>query len=165
MDPAGPVRRSFPFIPLRPSEDSRHRSVERRPFRRSLPGIPRLQLHLHGRGHHQGYRRKHQPRVWASGSSPGRRPGFGYTNDLCLRQDPEAALVGRGHRRFADDVQVVDLAGRSLPRTSYRPAKAPHRAPLEKKIALVQDAYAACQSPPGREKSQGRAPGPDPISS
>jgi TldD protein len=74
------------------------------------------------------------------------KTGFGYTNDLSPDKIRRAALAAGAIANSAKTVQAIDL--RAIPLThNYYPVGEPcHRLPLEPKIALVKEAYLACQA-------------------
>ena len=75
----------------------------------------------------------------------GEKTGFGYTNDLAFDKIRRAALSAAAIAASPTTVKVVDLKAVPLARDVYRFREGSHRAPLEKKIELVKEAYAACQ--------------------
>ncbi len=75
----------------------------------------------------------------------GEKTGFGYTNDLAFDKIRRAALSAAAIAASPTTVKVVDLKAGPLARDVYRVREGSHRAPLEKKIGLVKEAYAACQ--------------------
>lgn len=75
----------------------------------------------------------------------GEKTGFGYTNDLAFDKIRRAALSAAAIAASPTTAKVIDLKASAPTRSVYRVRQASHRMPLESKIGLVKDAYAACQ--------------------
>jgi len=75
----------------------------------------------------------------------GEKTGFGYTNDLAFDKIRSAALSAAAIAASPTTSKVVDFKAALSPRNVYRAREVPSRAPLEKKIGLVRDAYAFCR--------------------
>jgi len=73
------------------------------------------------------------------------KTGYGYTNDLSFEKIKKAALSAAAIASSPTTVRVVNLRTVHPPHNYYRAREIPHRAPLERKIGLVQEAYRACQ--------------------
>jgi len=75
----------------------------------------------------------------------GEKTGFGYTNDLAFDKIRRAALSAAAIASSPTTAAVVDLKAVPLARDVYRAGEGSHQVPLEKKIGLVQEAYASCR--------------------
>jgi len=75
----------------------------------------------------------------------GEKTGFGYTNDLAFDKIRGAALSAAAIAASPTTSKVVDFKAALSPRNVYRAREVPSRAPLEKKIGLVRDAYGYCR--------------------
>jgi len=76
----------------------------------------------------------------------GEKTGYGYTNDLSPEKIRRAALAASAIANSAKTVQAIDLRSLPLTHNYYLVGEAAHRLPLEPKIALVKEAYRACQT-------------------
>ncbi len=75
----------------------------------------------------------------------GEKTGYAYTNDLSFDKMKKAALSASAIAASPGPVRVADLRRAALDHNYYRMEVVPHQAPLETRIDLVKESYAACQ--------------------
>jgi len=76
----------------------------------------------------------------------GEKTGFGYANDLSPEKIRRAAQAAAAIAHAARPVPAIDLRT-ATPTHDFYPVGEPcHRLPLDPKIALVKEAYGACQA-------------------
>ena len=80
----------------------------------------------------------------------GDKTGFGYTNDLALDKVQQAARTAAAIASGKSKARPARFRDKRLTKNVYRVTKPSDKAGLRKKIALVQEAYAAAQKSDGR---------------
>lgn len=78
-------------------------------------------------------------RVWS-----GEKTGYAYTNDSSPERIRKTALSAAAVAASSARIGAVDLRRRESGADVYRVVEPSHLAPIETKVRLVQDAYAAC---------------------
>jgi len=76
----------------------------------------------------------------------GEQTGYGYTSDLSFEKMRKAALSAAAIASLSSRISAADLRRAWFRHSYYRVKVDPYKAPLEDKIGLVKDAYAACQT-------------------
>jgi TldD protein len=74
------------------------------------------------------------------------KTGYAYTNDLTFDKMKKAALSASAIASSPGPVHIVDLRRSALDHNYYRMEVVPHQVPLENRINLVKESYAACQN-------------------